>query len=27
MAIEEELTPFGFYNDGNESDEVPVLNF
>jgi len=27
MTIEEELTPFGFYDDGNESDEIPLLNF
>jgi hypothetical protein len=26
-AIEDELTPFGFYNDGSSEDEQPLLNF
>ena len=27
MAIEEEMTPFGFYDDGNEAEELPLFNF
>lgn len=27
QAIEEEMTPFGFYNDGNEQEEVQTSNF
>jgi len=28
MAIEEEMTPFGFYDDGNEADDnQPLFNF
>ena len=27
MTIEEEMTPFGFYDDGNEAEELPLFNF
>jgi hypothetical protein len=27
MAIEEEMTPFGFYDDGNQEEEVLLSNF